>query len=461
MGVPRLFGLCVALFSFSAINVAHANYIYNHSTGVWMPTSTTVLTPPGSSSPFAPSTGIPPNPQVNNGGFSTTSGGSFGSSSANGASQRVPVTIQGHATRVNVNTAVATRLGRGGLYGMALGYGIEQLFNGIDWIINEGGKVSRIDPSAPNSTYHGPPAGYAASQMAATTYDQRLCASIPSPQVCVEVIPNADGITSRARYCQGTVSGYPLTGYDGSLCYYGGDGFNNPPAPVPVPFNDIQDAVDNNYNPHPSDYPLIVSEPSMQPTEITVQPIPRLNFPSVQTTSTDLATGQTTVTDTNIWHDYEIHNNGSQQPKIEEKQTEQKDTYKDGVKTETSTTTSSSGVATGGSSVPAPDLQIELPPFCSWASVVCDWIGWTQEPIEDDLDLAALINDEDYERSYSISFGDNSCPAPIEINIIFLNQTVQLSYEPACQLAIYAKPFVLISAYIFAIFITLGVVRNG
>lgn len=465
MGLPRLFGLCLALFSFSAINVAQANYIYDPVTRTWLPTATTVLAPPNSGSVLIPDPKIPPNPTANNGGFTTTSGGSIRTSPVNGTTQRLPITINGTATKTAVNNALTSRLLKGNLAGFFLGVGIQELLNGVQWIIDEGGNLKKIETS--QTTVNTEQGGWTNSTTGGTVYGSPQSACEATSQ-CVSggfCAPNPS-IPSNLRCCN------PNNIEDCRGLYWA----YNPVCPanttltglgcveteeqyLPVSPQDVQNTVDNSYNPHPSDYPLIVSEPSMQPTGTTVLPIPTLNFPSVQTSSTDLSTGQTTVTDTQTKLDFEIHDNGSQQPKIEEKKTQQTDTYQDGLHTGTSTTTSSSGVVTGGSPAPVPTL--ELPPFCVWAGIVCDWIGWTQEPIEDDLDLASLITDEDYERNYSINFGDNSCPAPIEINVVFLNQTVQISYEPACELASYAKPFVLISAYIFAIFITLGVVRNG
>lgn len=460
MGLFNLSRLCVAFFLISAVNVASANYIYDHTTRSWRPTATTSLTPPNASSTFRPNTSIPPNPRVNNGGFTTSMGGSFGSSPVNGTTRRVPVTMQGTATRVNVNKSLASRLTRGGLAGVALGYGIQSLLNGLGWIINEGGKVSRLqaDPSAE------PPEQYSARHYPQPVHPDQMstanCVKDANLGGCIQVGTSG----SRNLYCNGqfpVASDYaPFIAFSGGYCYYLADA--DPDAhrkAIPVPADDISDAIDKNYNPDPSDYDTISGEPSMSPTQITIDPIAPLDFPSVITTDTDLGTGETTTTETDIRLDYDIRDNGTQEPKIEETKTEKKDTYKDGVKTGTSTTTSSSGVATGGSS--APSSNYELPPFCSWAGIICDWIGWTQEPLDDEPDLSALITDEEYERNYSISFGDSSCPAPITINVTFLRKSVELSYEPACELAHYAKPFVLISAYIFAIMITLGVVRNG
>lgn len=471
MGLPRLFGLCLALLSFSAVNIAQANYIYDPVSRSWLPTSTTVLAPPNSGSVFTSTAGIPPNPSVNNGAFTTTSGGSFGSSPVNGTTKRVPITINGTVTKPNVHNAVASRLLKGNLAGLALGYGIQELLNGVNWVINEGGQVTYIDKTTVPATSGGYATHNSISDVHPTPQDacryaincatfNRGCTYYPIPW---SQVPASIGTCNNVPPIEDAPFGaiVPIS----PVCPAGTQATDMGCAEltnVPVPAQDLIDAIDTSYQAHPSDYPIIVSEPSMAPTESFVQPIPRLNFPSVQTTYTDLDTGQTTITETNIWHDYTIHNNGSSQPKIESQETEQTDTYKDGTQTSSSTKTTSSGVATGTALAPAPaPIELELPPFCAWAGIVCDWIGWTQEPLDDDLDLAALITDEDYERNYTISFGVNACPAPISINVIFLNQAVELSYEPACQLAIYAKPFVLISAYIFAIMITLGVVRNG
>lgn len=463
MGLSNLYRFCAAVFFISAVNSAHANYIYDPVNRVWLPTATTVLAPPNSGSVFVSASGIPPNPTVNNGGFTTTMGGSIRSSPVNGTTPRVPITINGTVTSTATKNAVTSRLLKGNLAGLALGYGIETLLSSIGALIEDGGVVKRV----PKTGITPPEGATSTGAIAVRVTNPPPTCSDGCVQMQVDYLPSeVHPNLAYNVYCRSFPNNRPnevFIGYNREptrTCYYMAaanpdDGYTT----SPYPSNDLQNDVDTHYVPHPSDYPTIVSEPSMQPTETTVLPIPTLNFPSVQTTYTDLDTGETTVTETNIWHDYAIHNNGSQQPKIEEKQTQQTDTFKDGVKTSTSTKTTSSGVATGGAPAPAPTL--DLPPFCGWAGIVCDWIGWTQEPIEDDLDLSALITDEDYERNYSIIFGDNSCPAPISINVVFLNQTVELSYEPACQLAVYAKPFVLISAYIFAIFITLGVVRNG
>lgn len=182
-------------------------------------------------------------------------------------------------------------------------------------------------------------------------------------------------------------------------------------------------------------------------------------------THTDVSTGSVTVTQTTVEIEADsAFDNPTKTITTTTTETITETVYKDGNKvSETTTTNKIPGVPPV--QVPAPGQgqgSFELPSFCSWATVVCEWLNWTKEPINDsEPDLSSILTDEDFERSYNISFGSSSCPEPISLNIAFLSKTVELSYEPVCDLATYAKPLVLISAYIFAIYIGLGVVRNG
>ena len=203
--------------------------------------------------------------------------------------------------------------------------------------------------------------------------------------------------------------------------------------------------------------------PYIQPDTFTLTtPIPSLELSPVVSTSTNNQTGETTVTESTTSVDFDVSDNNTSQPSITVNETTTENVYVNGdlVSSDTNTTVVNPP-SSGSSTSPSSGSDFELPSFCSWAGAVCDWFDWTQEPIDDDVDLSQIINDEDFERSYSINFGSNSCPEPVSINIAYLNKTVELSYEPACELMGYARPFVLISAYLFAIYIGLGVVRNG
>lgn len=451
-GVYRTaFAISALILSFIISPYASANYIYNHSTGVWMPTSSTVLAPPNSTSPFVSSTGVPPNPRVNNGAFTTTSGGSFGSAPVNGSVQRVPVTINGTVTKPNVNKALSSRLLRGGLAGVAVGYGVETLLSSIGALIDPNGGLSTATPIV----YNDPPAG-------ATITGMQIQASWPCTASWTPPPPVDNGSTTMVgcvngpypqssggqAICGGSQSGFNgmfLVGWNinGRQCYYSDT--SSPLTYTPITQQDLDNAITNDYQADPSDYPLIVSEPSMRPTVINVEPIPTLNFPSVTTTYTDLDTGQTITSETNIWHDYDISNNNSEQPKIEGQETKQTDTYTDGIKTSESTTTSSSGVATGVASGSAPiNIELDIPTDCDFMPTVCAFIDWfKQEPTEPDDDLTGLLREVPIVNEiYTITGGIAACPAPLVLDLAQFGGR-EVSYQPLCDLATTMKPLYL------------------
>lgn len=472
MGVSRLLGLCLAVFFVSSVSLAHANnYIYDAATRTWLPTSRTVLAPPNSGGVFQPAPGTSGSPTVNNGAFTTPSSGSFPSAPVNGSSARVPVGVNGTVPKANVNAAAASRLLRGGLAGVALGYGLDALLNSIGGLIDEGGNLvmaptnpqSNPDNYAPplsgsfrssEGSYHDSASGACASTAGCSQFG--ACTPMPVPSN-----PSNTG----AGWCTNNgTTGYGTYTRVGSLVCATGDITNRygciagdrlaPPSPT-----QLDGLVDTHYQPHPSDYPTLAPEPEMAPTIVNLDPIPRQEFPPVTTTTTDTSTGQTTTTETTTWQDFDVIDNGTGQPKIVSTETTKTETFTDGVKTSESTTTSSSGVASGSSPV---TTEINIPTDCDFMPTVCAFIDWFKDMgTEEEPDLSVLLTDQDYEQTYTISFGSETCPEPIEINIAFLDQTVQLSYEPACDFVGYARPFILISAYIFAIYIGLGVARNG
>lgn len=469
MGLSRLLGLYLAVFFISSVNFANANYIYDAPTRTWMPTSSTVLAPPNSGSVFAPARGSG-SPTVNNGGFTTPSSGSFRSPPVNGSSYRVPVTLDGSVSKANVNKAVASRLLRGGLAGVVLGAGLDALLDGIGGLIDEGGQLvmAPTNPQSNPNNYSPPLSGYYRSS-SGTNHDSAsgacavtagclnygACTPIPLPSN-----PNAN-----EGWCvtHGT-NGYGTWRRVGSLVCTTGDlntkyGCLSGNSLVPPTPTQLEGLVDNNYQPDPSDYPTLVSEPDMRPTVVGVGPIPPVEFPPVTTTTTDSDTGQTTTTETTTTIDFGIVDNDTEQPKIVSEETTTTVTYTDGIKTSESTTTSSSGAQTGSSPVAT---EINIPTDCDFMPTVCAFIDWVKDmTTEPEPDLSVLLTDQDYEQNYTIDFGSETCPEPIEINISFINQTVQLSYQPACDFVGYARPLILISAYLFAIYIGLGVVRNG
>lgn len=192
-----------------------------------------------------------------------------------------------------------------------------------------------------------------------------------------------------------------------------------------------------------------------------------VNVSGDTSTVVDNVTGETIVTTTDIEYTFDpVYNPDTGTIDLVSTETVTETTYQNGVVTGTNTTTnagSSNNVTRPAD--PANDTDsggsFELPDFCSWATVVCDWFDWTKEPLEDEPDLSDIVSDlDDFERSKDISFGSKSCPADIPLNIEFINKTVMLSFNWFCELAGIIYFMVMASAYVYAAYISLGVVRG-
>ena len=230
-----------------------------------------------------------------------------------------------------------------------------------------------------------------------------------------------------------------------------------PPAPVPFVDSDydlMADGVGNLSQDHWSelgpmmlqDVPATFDGPDFQDFS---GPASMQGSPTV-TTSTDIGTGNTTVTESipSFTFDY------STDPlSITTNTTTVNNTYENGVKTSTSTTVQTSP-STGVETVP----EIEFPTDCDFMPTVCSFIDWVKDPFEEEEpDLSDLIADDDFQKN--IDFSSNaSCPAP---SIMATSQgSFEFSWQPACQWAGMVKPFIIIAALIAAIFINLGAIRG-
>lgn len=82
-------------------------------------------------------------------------------------------------------------------------------------------------------------------------------------------------------------------------------------------------------------------------------------------------------------------------------------------------------------------------------------------PTQGDIDLQdgqlnSLRDDRDFSRTYDINFGSKTCPQPIRIYLSTLKTDIEISFSMFCQFAGIIRNLVMLSAYIAAIFITLG-----
>lgn len=152
-------------------------------------------------------------------------------------------------------------------------------------------------------------------------------------------------------------------------------------------------------------------------------------------TTTNITYGDTTITTTN---------------------TTVTNTYTNGNHTSTEITTETPGElpvsepSSGGTAG-------EWPGFCDWATVVCDFIDWFQEPFDAPEVEWPLIEDQDFGEEFDFTLAA-SCPEPYTIELA-LFPPVQFNWQPFCDLATFIRPLVLASAAIFAAFISLGIAR--
>lgn len=459
MGLSRLLGLCLALLSFSALAAdpptprGNVSTTVNATTGYHVVNNSTIRTPPNVN--LSPAKDITPHVSRYSGGLQQTLPAGI---TINGVKESGPLGARVRASTQTLKGGAKTLL-KGNLATLTLGAGIQQLLNGVSWVLGPGGKAQlkeetiTLDGNPVAGVAHCP--GYGD-----TTYGGcKSYISTNRPDLtmgALEIRSNSAGLYYYAPIYKGAsvAAAWQTTPFGGSS--------------ISTTYSDlsdsqINDTVDSNYTPEPSDWQNLA--PHFTPDDVEIINLPSFTLEPTTTTDYDANGNPTRVRQTTTSYELEARDNPSPEPKLDLKEKKETKTYEDGQLTGSSETTSTipaAGVATGGGSQ-AP-IELEIPTDCDFMPTVCAFLEWFKEPnpeLEQEQDLSQLINDVDYERNYSISFGENSCPAPIEINVIFLNQTIKLSYEPACQLAVYAKPFVLISAYIFAIFITLGVVRNG
>jgi len=115
---------------------------------------------------------------------------------------------------------------------------------------------------------------------------------------------------------------------------------------------------------------------------------------------------------------------------------------------------------------PPQDINVEFPEFCTWASVVCDFINWYKEEPELPEPEQPEIEEQEIEASSWTSGlpSNGSCPAPESAVVGFGQWTVALefSYDPICGLASYLRAVFIAGALAIAAFIIAGVrMRNA
>lgn len=194
-------------------------------------------------------------------------------------------------------------------------------------------------------------------------------------------------------------------------------------------------------NPLPGYQDTTITGPSSfagpETTSTTVDPVTGDTTITTTSTTTNINYGDTTITTTN---------------------TSTTNTYQNGQQTSSTTTTETPGglpVADGGGGVG------DWPGFCDWATVVCDWLLWTQEDPPPEQDLPSVL-DEDFGEEKIISFGAKVCPPDYQISLApFLSEPVGVSFQPLCDFAALIYYMVMAASYIIAAYISIGVARSA
>lgn len=452
MGIFNLFGFCIALLFAPALAFANDVRVgVSPTTGYYEVTSKTFNVPKGAS--VSSSTAVSPTvTPLAGGGFQQSMGGGI---TIEGLKKPAPFTARAAAGLQTMKNG-AKKLARSNPARFAAGLGLAALLDGVDLIISNGGQIQKktlsFDP-LPCSTgsicwKKGDHETSSASYLCDISYPYNIASvSVSAGDIlCTYEIDQIDYIGS---YTDSHRSGY-------SLIRNGFVPDNNIYSSVSE--SEIFSAIDSSYSPHASDFVLLT--PYMPPDFILVDPIlPVVTDLGITNTfdSSGWLTGTEQKTSTT---EFTVSNNSSTQPSISSSTSVKTETFKDGKSqgsTVTNTTQPAVGVGGGGK---AP--TVEIPTDCDFHPTLCAWMNWTKEPLEEpDHDLKQIMHTVDFEEKKTISFGSKTCPAPYDIHLGLIDRTYQLSFQPACDFAGYLYFFVMAAAYIFAAYISVGVVRNG
>lgn len=98
-------------------------------------------------------------------------------------------------------------------------------------------------------------------------------------------------------------------------------------------------------------------------------------------------------------------------------------------------------------------FNFELPEFCSWATIVCEFIGTKPDMPDEPLPTKdiQLKTPAEFDKNY-VDFG-GQCPADInvDIDLAFAKHTISYSFTPICDFVQnYLRIVIIIGAYIFA-----------
>ena len=357
-----------------------------------------------------------------------------------------------------------SKFGRGTAAGLAAGAIVQGIVDGVGWIIDEGGKVTK----KPNEDDVTPSHEYYYSIM---NSDGKLFQASTADALCRQYITDS-GMVYDGLYL--SAKGEPMA------C----NGHRLPSTEV-YPFGLIQKPTNPSYDP---------SAPQPENEEVTEAEKERvlkdlLNDPKYANLAADMIGNTYSMGPENPEPDPDVVNDlknkqkdvlKSDNPKGDGKtRTDPKiDTGTQGQADTTPKPDTGTGTNpdTGTGTTPTPNpssntgstTNFELPAFCNYAAKLCDWLDWTQEDKEleepekeepEELDLGTI--DKNRFRA------NGQCPAPIQVNesVRSLGKSVDfdltIEWTQICNVAEDTSPLVLLISTITGLLILVGGGRSS
>ena len=363
----------------------------------------------------------------------------------------------------------AKHAGKASIPAFVGGAAVQALVDGVGWVMDEGGKVTRIEQ--PDESVTSP-------FLFTAAYNVTYARNFPSAPNACQYIANNDPLFKDGNTFTGSSSAR-LRFYNAGTPLYeclfplknGGDHIVS-----------VYTDTNPNYNPNPA---------QPEPTEVTPQQLEdalknalESNNPALAAAiaeaiksaySYDPTEGQDNSTNTAVIgaandmneavdraFDNPTTNATSDKPsgyyKIEDGEKviegyvntpDTKGKTETETKTETTTDPATGNQTTTGTSTGS----LELPAFCDWAAIVCDWINWTkEEPQEPELKPVFEEIEVPY-TPFSIANFNAQCPPDENLSLNLMGQEMSFVFpmKPFCDFFSGIKPFVIALASFWAV----------
>ena len=121
--------------------------------------------------------------------------------------------------------------------------------------------------------------------------------------------------------------------------------------------------------------------------------------------------------------------------------------------TETKTTTTTDPVTGNQTTTGTSTGSFQLPAFCSWAAIVCDWINWTKEEPQEP-ELKPVFEEINVPLTpFSIAKFNAQCPPDENLSLNLMGQEMSFVFpmKPFCDFFSGIKPFVIALASFWAV----------